>query len=194
MPSFHFRLLAEDGEPVGPFVATEPNWQSGLTVHYGGVGWEVVRVVDPKEDDPRDCAGTWSCGRSKTQTCEGRERNAPPTQRRWHAAGSVSTRARLDDHVQSPARVRHPGRVKRVLSDLAASISLMPGFRYRLLDEDGADLGPLVSSEASWRPGRTLHRGAGVALRVVRAVDAEEDAPDGLRGFLIVRPVGDAKA
>jgi hypothetical protein len=69
----------------------------------------------------------------------------------------------------------------------------MPGFRYRLLDEDGKDLGPFVTSEPNWQPGHTIHRGVGVVWEVVRVVDAPEDAVDALRGYLIVRPIRDAE-
>jgi hypothetical protein len=43
--------------------------------------------------------------------------------------------------------------------------------------------------EPDWLPGHTLHR-SNAALQVVRAVDAEPHAPDDLRGYLVVRPVG----
>jgi hypothetical protein len=70
----------------------------------------------------------------------------------------------------------------------------MTGFRYRLLDEDGTDLGPFVTSAPNWRPGHKIRHGGVVVFEVVEVVDAEdEDGPEGLRGYLIVRPVGDAE-
>lgn len=59
-------------------------------------------------------------------------------------------------------------------------------FRFRLLDEDGNDLGPFATSEPNWRPGHRIQRGAGAALEVVRLVDAAEG--DDVAGYLIVRP------
>jgi hypothetical protein len=40
--------------------------------------------------------------------------------------------------------------------------------------------------------GHTIHRSSGVVLEVVRVVDADEDDPDHLRGYLVVR-VGDTQ-
>jgi hypothetical protein len=66
----------------------------------------------------------------------------------------------------------------------------MPGFRYRLLGEDGNDLGPFVAAVCDWEPGHTLWRAGGEPWEVVRVVDAEPDAPDELRGYLVVVRAG----
>lgn len=58
--------------------------------------------------------------------------------------------------------------------------------RFRLLDEDGADLGPFRSVVNVWRPGERIHRGAGDHLEVVRVVEAEDG--DDVDGYLIVKP------
>jgi hypothetical protein len=69
----------------------------------------------------------------------------------------------------------------------------VPGFRYRLLDEDGEDLSPFVAGVPNWKPGHTLHRRGGGTWEVVRVVDAEKDDPEGLRGYLVVRAIEDAQ-
>ena len=47
-------------------------------------------------------------------------------------------------------------------------------FRYRLIDEDGADLGPLASYRSEWQPGERLSRWHGERLEVVSVVEADE--------------------
>jgi hypothetical protein len=46
-------------------------------------------------------------------------------------------------------------------------------YRYRLVDVEGNDLGPFVSSERDWKPGDTIPRGNGDVLRVTAVVDPE---------------------
>ena len=57
-------------------------------------------------------------------------------------------------------------------------------YRYRLIDAHGADLGPFVSNDAEWVPGRTIARGIDEMLRVVAVVEPE-DARD-FRAYLVV--------
>jgi hypothetical protein len=63
----------------------------------------------------------------------------------------------------------------------------MPEYRYRLRDEDGANLGLFVTALPDWQPGNMIYRHAGVVLEVVRVVDAEPGRRDELRGWLVVR-------
>jgi hypothetical protein len=64
----------------------------------------------------------------------------------------------------------------------------MAGFRYRLLDEDGTDLGPFVTAEPSWQTGQVIYYSHGAVLEVVRVVDTDDNEdPDGVRGYLVVR-------
>lgn len=58
-------------------------------------------------------------------------------------------------------------------------------YRFRLIDENGDDLGPFVSSRHSWREGDTIARRPAERLAVVRVVEAEEDAS--FRAYLVVR-------
>lgn len=59
--------------------------------------------------------------------------------------------------------------------------------RFRLLAEDGTDLGPFATSEPNWQRGHQIHRGANDVLEVVRFVEAEPT--DEVGGYLVVRPV-----
>jgi hypothetical protein len=59
------------------------------------------------------------------------------------------------------------------------------GFRFKLLAEDGDDLGLVSSSEPDWAAGQQIERGDGMMLEVVRIVAAEPD--DDVDGYLIVR-------
>ena len=61
-------------------------------------------------------------------------------------------------------------------------------FRFRLMDMDGADLGPFTTSEPNWKPGHRIQRGAGDSLEVVRVVAAEDG--DDVNGYLVVAAVG----
>jgi hypothetical protein len=63
----------------------------------------------------------------------------------------------------------------------------VPAFRYRLLEEDGELLGPIVTSNGNWQPGDTVRYGGGLTWEVVRVLDREKDDPDELRGYLVVR-------
>lgn len=60
-------------------------------------------------------------------------------------------------------------------------------FRFRLMNEDGADLGPFATSEPNWSPGHRIQRGPGDALEVLRVVAAEEG--DDVSGYLVVAAV-----
>jgi hypothetical protein len=63
--------------------------------------------------------------------------------------------------------------------------------RYRLLKDDGTDLGLLVGSGLRARPGETVYRGES-ALEVVRIVDA--DPGERLRGYVVVADAAHATA
>ncbi len=56
---------------------------------------------------------------------------------------------------------------------------------FRLIDEDGDDLGPFMSSEPNWHAGHQIQRGSDDTLEVVRLVAAEED--DDVNGYLVVK-------
>jgi hypothetical protein len=45
-------------------------------------------------------------------------------------------------------------------------------FHFRLIQEDGTDLGAFSTSEPNWETGHLIQRAAGDALEVVRVVDA----------------------
>ncbi len=60
-------------------------------------------------------------------------------------------------------------------------------FRYRLIDENGADLGPLASHRAEWQPGERLSRWHGERLEVVSVVEVDEQT-ELFRAYLVVRP------
>jgi hypothetical protein len=58
-------------------------------------------------------------------------------------------------------------------------------YRYRLIDETGADLGPLASKRADWQPGERLSRWHGEELVVVTVVPVE--APSEVLAHLVVK-------
>lgn len=58
--------------------------------------------------------------------------------------------------------------------------------RYRLVDEAGADLGVLMSPNASWTAGDLVHRGPETTYAVIRVVKADE--PDDVAQYLVVSP------
>ena len=60
-----------------------------------------------------------------------------------------------------------------------------PTFRFKLLREDGTDLGLLTTSEPDWTAGQQIHQADSTILEVIRTVAAEPD--DNVRGYLIVR-------
>ena len=60
-------------------------------------------------------------------------------------------------------------------------------FRYRLIDEDGTDLGPLASDRSNWHPGERLSRWHGERLEVVSVVEADE-LTELFRAYIVVRP------
>jgi hypothetical protein len=59
--------------------------------------------------------------------------------------------------------------------------------RFRLVDEDGIDLGPLVSARAIWRVGEIVSRRPDEKLKVVNVVPAE--APEGFLAYLVVQQI-----
>jgi hypothetical protein len=58
-------------------------------------------------------------------------------------------------------------------------------FHFRLIQEDGADLGTFSTSEPNWETGHLIQRGAGDVLEVVRLVDAADG--DNVVGYLVVK-------
>ena len=60
-------------------------------------------------------------------------------------------------------------------------------FRYRRIDEEGADLGPLASYRSEWQPGERLSRWHGERLEVVSVVEADE-LTELFRAYIVVRP------
>ena len=60
----------------------------------------------------------------------------------------------------------------------------MPPFRYRLLDSNGADLGPFVSS-TDWPVGGLMETPDGY-LRITAVVEPETD--ETFRAYLVVEP------
>jgi hypothetical protein len=63
-------------------------------------------------------------------------------------------------------------------------------FRYRLIDEHGADLGPLASQRVDWQPGERLSRRHGEMLEVVGVVDVDDERRELFRAYIVVRPSG----
>ncbi len=57
-------------------------------------------------------------------------------------------------------------------------------FRYKLLRDDGTDLGLLTTNEPDWTAGQHIHQTDGSILEVIRTVAAEPD--DNVHGYLIV--------
>lgn len=60
-------------------------------------------------------------------------------------------------------------------------------FKFRLMSEDGADLGPFATSEPNWIPGHRIHRGPGDTLEVLQVAAAEDG--DDVSGYLVVAAV-----
>ncbi|MGZ4415171.1 MAG: hypothetical protein ACXVRZ_12495 [Gaiellaceae bacterium] len=60
-----------------------------------------------------------------------------------------------------------------------------PTFRFKLLREDGTDLGLLTTSEPDWTAGQHIHQANTTILEVIRTVAAEPD--DNVHGYLIIR-------
>ena len=60
----------------------------------------------------------------------------------------------------------------------------MPPFRYRLIDGNGTDLGPLVSS-TDWPVGGLMETAEGY-LRISAVVESEND--ETFRAYLVVEP------
>jgi hypothetical protein len=63
-------------------------------------------------------------------------------------------------------------------------------FRYRLIDEHGADLGPLASQRLEWLPGERLARRHGEELEVLQVVDVDDEHRELFRAYIVVRPAG----
>jgi hypothetical protein len=61
-------------------------------------------------------------------------------------------------------------------------------FRYRLIDEDGADLGPLASPRSDWVPGEQLSRRHGETLEVLGVVEVDDEHQELFRAYIVVRP------
>jgi hypothetical protein len=61
-------------------------------------------------------------------------------------------------------------------------------FRYRLIDVQGADLGPFVSKRSDWKPGDRIGRSRGEDMLITAVVEPEEDA--GFSAYLVVVPLG----
>lgn len=61
----------------------------------------------------------------------------------------------------------------------------MPLYRYRLIDAEGNDLGPFVSSDSEVQAGRTVANGAGEVWRVTAVVAPEHDE-GAFRAYLVV--------
>lgn len=61
----------------------------------------------------------------------------------------------------------------------------MTRYRYRLLDEAGQDLGPLLSPRAAWPVGEWISRWQGDQLLIINVTLAEDGDP--YDGYLIVR-------
>ena len=57
--------------------------------------------------------------------------------------------------------------------------------RFRLMDEDGTDLGPFSAAAPSWSPGHRIQIDADYALEVVQVVPATEG--DDVTAYLVVR-------
>ena len=59
-------------------------------------------------------------------------------------------------------------------------------YRYRLIDQDGADLGPLISPRATFAIGEEIARRAGERYELMSVVEPENEA---FRAYLVVRSV-----
>jgi hypothetical protein len=58
--------------------------------------------------------------------------------------------------------------------------------RYRLIDEQGEDLGPFPAATPTWKPGDKIYRGRGgnlVVLNLTPALDGDD-----VEGYLTVKP------
>ena len=60
-------------------------------------------------------------------------------------------------------------------------------FRYRLIDAEGADLGPFVSKSSDWKPGDRIGRSRGGDMLITAVVEPEEGA--GFLAYLVVVPL-----
>ena len=57
-------------------------------------------------------------------------------------------------------------------------------YRYRLIDEDGADLGPLISPRVTFAIGQDIVRRAEERYEIVRIVEPENES---FHAYLVVR-------
>ena len=57
-------------------------------------------------------------------------------------------------------------------------------YRYRLITEDGTDLGPLISARLTFAVGERISRQAGEQYKVVRLVEPENE---NFRAYIVVR-------
>ena len=72
---------------------------------------------------------------------------------------------------------------------MSASWSFSPVlFRYRLIDAEGADLGPFISKVSDWKPGDRIGRIKGEDMLITAVVEPEQDA--GFLAYLVVMPLG----
>ena len=60
--------------------------------------------------------------------------------------------------------------------------------RYRLVNAEGADLGPFVSKRLDWKPGERIGRSKGEDMLIMAVVEPEKDA--GFVAYLVVVPSG----
>ena len=58
--------------------------------------------------------------------------------------------------------------------------------RYRLIDEEGEDLGPFQAATPTWAAGDRIPRGPGDSLIVVHVTEALDG--DEVDGYLVVKP------
>jgi hypothetical protein len=58
-------------------------------------------------------------------------------------------------------------------------------YRFRLIDEDGADLGPFASTRPVWSVGQQIARSPTERFVVTNVVEPEEQA--NFRAYLVVR-------
>lgn len=59
-------------------------------------------------------------------------------------------------------------------------------FRFRLVDEQGNDLGPFATRQGDWRQGERLSRWHGERFEIVEVVDSGDES---VHAYLVVREV-----
>jgi len=60
-------------------------------------------------------------------------------------------------------------------------------YRYRIVNEEGVELGPYASARLAFQVGERLVRRRGERYEIVKVVEAERD--ESFRAYLVVRPV-----